>query len=122
MEVLDGQAQLSNIVLGLVLRESDFTGKMETEITTRTIVQGEVKVMGCLEGEVKIDDELMVGLLEDVGLDDCVFELFLKNEVFLLKCLKGIETSIDVQLGQKDLAKSTRAKRVDDSERRKVYF
>jgi hypothetical protein len=73
MEVLDGQAQLCDIELGLVLRESDLTGKMEAQITTRAIVQSEVEVVRCLEGEVEIDDELVVCLLEDVGLDDCVF-------------------------------------------------
>lgn len=78
--------------------------------------------MWSLEGEVKIDDELMICLLENVSLDDCVFELFLKDQIFFLKCLKRIEATIDVELGQEDLSECTRAESVDDREGREVDF
>lgn len=87
MKVLDGQAQLCDVELGLVFREGNLTGKMEAEIAARTVVESEVEVVRGLKGEVKVDDELVVCLLEDIGFYDGVFELLLKDKVFLLECL-----------------------------------
>jgi hypothetical protein len=36
-----------------------------------------------LEGEVEVDDKGVAGLFQDVGLDDCVFQLLLEDQVFL---------------------------------------
>ncbi len=46
--------------------------------------------MRSLKSKVEVDDELMVSLLEDVCLDYGVFELFLKNKIFLFKGFEGI--------------------------------
>lgn len=46
--------------------------------------------MWSLEGEMQIDDEDVVGLFEDVCLDDCVLQLLLKDKVFLLQCFESI--------------------------------
>jgi hypothetical protein len=44
-----------------------------------------------LESEVKVNDELMIGLLENIGLDDSVLQLFLEDQVLLLERFQGIE-------------------------------
>ena len=53
-----------------------------------------------LEGEVKVDDELMVGLLEDIGFNDRVFELFLEDEVLFLEGFQGVETVVGDESGK----------------------
>jgi len=63
---------------------------MEAEISTRTVVKGQVEIMGGLEGKVKVYDELMVGLFENVGLYDGILQLLLQNQVFLLEGFQGV--------------------------------
>jgi len=63
---------------------------MEAEISTRTVVKGQVEIMGGLEGKVKVYDELMVGLFENVGLYDGILQLLLQNQVFLLESFQGV--------------------------------
>ena len=46
--------------------------------------------MGGLEGKVKVYDELMVGLFENVGLYDGILQLLLQNQVFLLESFQGV--------------------------------
>ena len=43
-----------------------------------------------LEGKVKVDDELMIGLFEYICFDDGIFELLLEYKIFLFKCFEGI--------------------------------
>jgi hypothetical protein len=64
---------------------------METEISSRTVIKCKVKVVRRLESEVKVNDELMIGLLENIGLDDSVLQLFLEDQVLLLERFQGIE-------------------------------
>ena len=40
--------------------------------------------MRSLKSIVKVDDKGVIGLLQDVGLNDGVFELFLNDQVLLL--------------------------------------
>lgn len=63
---------------------------MEAEISTRTVVKGQVEIMGGLEGKVKVYDELMVGLFENIGLYDGILQLLLQNQVFLLEGFQGV--------------------------------
>ena len=63
VEVLDGKAQLRDIEFGLILREGDLSGEVEAEVSAGTVVQCEIEVMGCLECEVQVDDELVICLL-----------------------------------------------------------
>jgi hypothetical protein len=109
VQMLDGQTELSNIKLGLILRESDFSCQVKAQVSAWTIVKGEIEVMRSLKGKVKVDDELVVCLLQDIGLDDCILQLFLQYKIFLFKCLESIQTAIDVQLCQENFAKSARA-------------
>ena len=46
--------------------------------------------MGSLESIVEVDDEWVVGLLQDIGLDDGVFELLLHDQILLLEGLESI--------------------------------
>ena len=71
--MLDGKAQFSDIKLGLFFRKGDLSGKMEAEIPSWAIIQSEVEVVWCLECEVQIDDELVVGLFKDICLDYGIF-------------------------------------------------
>lgn len=47
-----------------------------------------------LEGKVQVDDKLTVGLLEDVCLDHCVFQLLLQDQVLFLQGFEGIHTIV----------------------------
>ena len=58
---------------------------MEAEISSRTVVKSKIEVMRSLEGKVQIDNELMIRLFEDVGLDYSILQLFLKNQIFFLE-------------------------------------
>lgn len=69
---------------------------MEAEISAGTVIECKVQVVWGLEGEVQVDDEDVVGLFENVCLDDCVFQLFLQDQVFLLEGLESIETAVYV--------------------------
>lgn len=84
MEMLNSKAELGNIEFRFIFREGHFSGEMEAEISSRAVIKCEIEVMRGLESEMEIDDELVVGLLEDVGLDYCILQLLLKDEVFLL--------------------------------------
>ena len=64
---------------------------METQISARTVVKSEIEIMGSLEGEMKIDDELMISLFEDIGFDDSILQLFLKDQIFFLESLQCIK-------------------------------
>jgi hypothetical protein len=45
---------------------------METKISSGTIVKSQVKVVRSLECKMKIDNELIIGLLQNVGLNNSV--------------------------------------------------
>lgn len=49
---------------------------------------------------MKVDNKLMVGLLQNVGLNDSVFQLFLQDKILLFQGLKSIETAILYKLSQ----------------------
>ena len=85
MKMLDCHAKLSCIKLGLFFRKCNLASQMETEISSRTVVKSKIKIVRSLEGKVKVDDELMVRLFENIGLDDSIFQLFLKNQIFFLE-------------------------------------
>lgn len=120
MQMLNRQTQLCYVKLGLLFGEGHLPGKMEAEISAGAVIECEVQVMWGLEGEVQVDDEDVVGLFEDVCLDDSVFQLFLQDQVFLLEGFEGIETAVNVELGQEDLAECTRAESIEDRKGRKV--
>ena len=107
--MLNGQDQLCDIEPCLVLVEGDLAGDMKTEVPTRAVVQCEVEVVWGLKREVQVDDEWVAGLFQNVGLDDCVFQLFLQDQVFLFQCFERIEVASGDVLGQKHLAESTAA-------------
>ena len=67
---------------------------METQISAWAIVKGKIKIVRSLESKMEIDDELMIGLLENVGLNNGVFELFLEDEILLFESLKCIQMVI----------------------------
>ena len=90
MEMFDRKTEFSCIKFGFFLRKSYLSGKMETQISAWAIVKGKVKIVRSLESKMEINDELMIGLLENVGLDNGVFELFLEDEVFLFESLQSI--------------------------------
>lgn len=85
--MLDGEAKLSYVETCLFLREGDLSGEVEAQVASGTVVQSQVKVVRSLEGEVQVDYELVVGLLQDVRLDYCVFQLLLQDQVLLLQRL-----------------------------------
>lgn len=96
MQMLNRQAQLGYVKLRLLFGEGHLPGQVEAEIPARTVIQSEVQVVWCLEGEMQVDDEDVVGLFEDVCFDDCVFQLLLQDQVLLLEGLEGVETAVYV--------------------------
>lgn len=94
VEVLDGKAELCNIEFGLIFWEGDLAGEVEAKVSSGAVVEGEVEVMGGLEGEMEVDDELVVRLLQDIGLDYCVLQLLLEDQVLLLQHLESVEASV----------------------------
>lgn len=73
MEVLDGEAELCYIEFGLIFWEGDLTSQVKAQVSSGAVVESKVEVVRGLEGEMKVYDELMVRLLEDVGLNYRVF-------------------------------------------------
>lgn len=51
----------------------------------------------------------MISLFENVRLNDCIFKLLLKDKVFLLQSLEGVQLAVCDQLGQENLAKGSRS-------------
>lgn len=43
---------------------------------------------------MKIDDKLVISLLQNVGLDNSVFQLLLKDKIFLFESFQGIKLAI----------------------------
>ena len=80
---------------------------MKAEISAWTVVQGKVEVVRSLKSKVEVDDELMVSLLEDVCLDYGVFELFLKDKIFLFKGFEGIQLVVCDESCQKYFSKGS---------------
>ena len=58
---------------------------MKAEVSSRAVIQSQVQIMRSLEGEMQVNNEWVTGLLEDVGFNDCVLELFLEDKVFLFE-------------------------------------
>ena len=63
MQMLNCKAELCNVKFGLVLRESDLSRKMETEISSRAIVQSKIKIVWGLESEMQVNNKLVISLL-----------------------------------------------------------
>ena len=93
---------------------------METQISAWAIVKSKIKIVRSLESKMEIDDELMIGLLENVGLNNGVFELFLEDEILLFESLKCIQLVIGYQSSEKNFSKSPWAKNFDNIEGGKV--
>lgn len=122
MKMLNGQTQFCYVKLGLFFRESDLACEMEAEISAWTVIQREIEVMRSLEGEMQIDNEDVIGLFEDIGLDDCVLQLLLKDQVLFLQGFEGVKATVYVQFGQENLAECARTKSVEDRKGGKVYL
>ena len=63
---------------------------METQIFARAVIYREIKILGGLECIMQIYDEWRTGLLQNVGFDDSIFQLLLKDKVFLFECFESI--------------------------------
>ena len=72
--------------------------------------------MRSLEGKVKIYDKLIVCLLEDIGFNNGILELFLQDKVFLLESFQGIKFIVGYESSQEDLSESSRSQNLDDVE------
>lgn len=120
MQVLDGEKELGGVNAGLLLAEGDLAGQVEGEVLTRAVVQGEVQIVGGLEGVVKIDYEGVVGLFQHFGLGDGVFQLFLNNQILLLECLQSIYNPTLDMLGHEHLPEGPRPQHLHNLKRRKI--
>lgn len=98
--MLDSKAELSNIEFSFVFGESYLPSEMEAQIPSRAIIQGQIEIMRCLESKMKVDNKLMVSLLQNVSLNDSVFQLFLQDKILLFQGLKSIETAVLYKLSQ----------------------
>lgn len=78
--------------------------------------------MWCLKGKMKIYDKLMIGLLKHVGLDYRIFQLLLKDQIFLFQSLESIETAIWFKLSQKNFSESTWSKCINNGKSWKIDF
>jgi len=90
MKMLDSKAEFGNIEFSLIFWEGHFTSQMEAEISSGAVIEGKIQVVWCLEGEMEVDNKLVVGLLKNIGLDYCVLQLLLKDQVFLLEDFQSV--------------------------------
>ncbi len=77
MEVLQGKDHLGDDEASSGLCEFLANSYKLGQIAVRTVVQSQVQVLGCLEGEMKGDDEGVVNFLQNCCLTYRVFQLFL---------------------------------------------
>ena len=107
MYVLNGQDDLGSIDLDILLPESHFLVEVFCEIFAGTVLQSQVDVVRGLEGEVEVDDEGVVDLLEDVHLRNHKLSLFAEDNLFLLEHFEGIQFLVFEALDEEDLSEGT---------------
>lgn len=93
VQVLKRQQELCEVKLGIVLRESEDSSKVEKHFAASADVEHEEKFFFALETPVKLDDEGVVNLLEDASLVEHRLDLFVAYHLFLFHYFHGIQSA-----------------------------
>lgn len=64
----------------------------------------------------------MISLFEDISLYDCIFELFLKDKIFLFEGFESIEIASWDMLSKKHFTKSSTSESRNDIKTRETNF
>lgn len=87
MQVLKGEDYLSDNEFGSALAEFFLDDDELSKVAVGAIIQRHVEIEWSLEGVMQFNDKGKVYFLQDVGLTDCVLQLFLANQLLLIEDL-----------------------------------
>ena len=108
MNVFDRQDHLSNKKLSNVLLENLVVGQVVSKVAARAQLQDHVKILGCLERVLHVQDERVLDLLHDLALADRVLEVAVLDKLLLAQDFHGEELGwVRFQSNFVDLAETT---------------
>lgn len=107
VDVLDGQNDLGNEELGLVLLEDLSLVQMVGQVAARAVVENHVEVVRRLEAVVHLDHERMVRLLQDVALRNRVLQVLVPVQERFLQHLHRVDLWVAFAGALEDLAEGT---------------
>ena len=116
VNIFNGQNDLSCIQSDFFIRKGHLLIEMFCQVFPFTILEPKVDIVGCLEGEMKVDDERMIDLLQDIDLGDNKLSLFAQNDFFLLKYFQGIKLLVFYTFCKKNFTKGTLPQVLNDIE------
>ena len=90
VKVFQSQKNFSSIYSNLSLGKSHFLHQMEAEILPRAVIQPQIDIVGCLEGEMQIYNKWMTQLFQDVQFSNNILDLFVDYKLLLFEAFQSI--------------------------------
>ena len=108
VNVFNRQDHLSNKKLSNVLLKNLVVGQVVSEVAAGAQLQDHVKILGCLERVLHVQDERVLDLLHDLALADRVLEVAVLDKLLLAQDFHGEELGwVRFQSNFVDLAETT---------------